>query len=74
MTEIVSNGLTLLMVNRRKTPAIHELGKRQIAWLESKFPGISRNRVVRLHEHASTAYAIAERIDEARGHIARRTV
>lgn len=50
--ELVTNGKELLFANRRKTPAIQPLGKKQIQWLESKFPGISRNRVQRLKESA----------------------
>jgi hypothetical protein len=73
MTELVTNGMQMLMVRRRAVQPIAGLGPRQLAWLESKFPGISRNRVSRLaeHERCAAAYRLAECIDEARQHVAR---
>jgi hypothetical protein len=49
--EIATNGMALLMVNRRRVEPIASLGPRQQQWLEARFPGISRNRVVRLADH-----------------------
>lgn len=51
--ELVTNGKELLFIHRKRTPAIQSLGPRQLQWLEARFPGISRNRVTRLHEKAA---------------------
>lgn len=62
--EAYTNGKDTLFRERRpvgdaivKMDVLSPLGRKQIQWLESRFPGISRNRVSRLadHERASAA-------------------
>ena len=48
--ELVSDGKTLLMVSRRKTAPLGQLGPKQLEWLAARHPGIFRNRVVRVKE------------------------
>jgi hypothetical protein len=70
--ELVASAKGMLMVSRRRTPAIHGLGPRQLQWCTQRWPSFADRRVVqRNHEIASAAYRIAGLIEEARDHMGR---
>jgi hypothetical protein len=66
--EIVTDGMRLLMTQRRRVQPIGGLGPRQLQWIAAR-GWLAGPRVTRMadHERAAAAYRIAGLIDEARG-------